>query len=109
MRRQILTDGSGRWFDLDTAERFDEATVWDGRNRISRATGSQWDHETLYHTKHGHWWSQWQGTLDRLEEIDEAEAARWLIQNGYDPAEYGLTTVAGELEVWPTIPATEWW
>ena len=51
--------------------------MWDGRKRISRATGSQWDHETLDHTKHGHWfrhwWSQWQGTLDRWEEIDEAE------------------------------------
>jgi hypothetical protein len=42
MRRQALTDGTGRWFDLDKAERFEEATFWDGRNRISLATKSQW-------------------------------------------------------------------
>ena len=53
MRRQALTDGTGRWFDLDAAKRFDEATIWDGRNRISLATGSQWDHEALYRT--GQW------------------------------------------------------
>jgi hypothetical protein len=94
MRRQALTDGSG-WFDLDSAERFDEATIWDGRNRISLATGSQWDHEALYRTANGrwvkHWWSQWQGTV--------AEAAAWLVQNGYDPAETGLADQAQALEV----------
>ena len=102
MRRQALTDGSGRWFDLDTAERFDEGTVWDGRNRISLATGTQWDHETLYRTKSGrwikHWWSQWQGTVDRWEEIPEAEAAAWLVRNGYDLDELGLSVWTSVLE-----------
>jgi len=41
MRRQPLTDGSGRWFDLDSAIRFEEATFWDGNNRRSKSTGSQ--------------------------------------------------------------------
>jgi len=103
MRRQALTDGSGRWFDLDRSVRYEEATFWDGRNRISRATGSQWDHEVLYRTAGGrwvkHWWSQWQGSVDRWEEIDPVEAAGWLVRNGYDPAEAGLEAVAGELEV----------
>ena len=103
MRRIALTDGSGRWFDLDSAEKFDEATFWDGRNRISRATGSQWDHETLYRTKSGHWvkhWqSQWQGSVDRWELISDDEAARWLIQNGYDLVEHGLGQLAGQLEL----------
>jgi len=103
MRRQALTDGTGRWFDLDAAKRFDEATIWDGRNRISLATGSQWDHEALYRTASDRWikrwWSQWQGTVDRWEEISPAEAAAWLVQNGYDPTETGLADQAQALEV----------
>jgi len=102
MRRVALTDGSGRWFDADSATRYDEATEWDGRNRISLATGSQWDHECLYRTRGGrwirHWWSQWQGTVDRYEEVTLEEAAAWLVRNGYDPDEVGLADVAGRLE-----------
>ncbi|WP_038040171.1 hypothetical protein [Thermorudis peleae] len=89
MKRQVLTDGTGRWFDREKATRFDEAREWDGRNWVSKATGSQWDHEELYRTKSGrwirHWWSQWQGSTDRWEEVTEAEAVRWLLQNDYEP------------------------
>lgn len=89
MRRVALTDGSGRWFDLDAAERFDEATIWNGNNHVSCATGSQWDHEVLYRTKGGrwilNWWSQWQGSLPKWTEISNGEAARWLSVNGHDP------------------------
>jgi len=103
MRRQALTDGTGRWFDLDKAERFEVATFWDGRNRISLATGSQWDHECLYRTVSGrwikHWWSQWQGTVDRWEEISEAEAAAWLVRNEWDPEEAGLGEQVRGLEL----------
>jgi len=103
MRRIALTDGSGRWFDLDSAEKFDEATFWDGRNRISLATGSQWDHETLYRTKSGHWvrhwWTQWEGAADQWTLISADEAARWLVRNGYDPAEYGLGQLVAQLEL----------
>ena len=101
MRRVALPDG--RWFDVDSAEKFEEATFWDGRNRISRATGSQWDHETLYRTKAGHWvkhwWSQWQGSVDRWEVVDDDEAARWLVRNGYDPAGHGLAELVEQLEL----------
>ncbi|MBZ5574867.1 MAG: hypothetical protein LAO09_23685 [Acidobacteriia bacterium] len=45
MTRQALTDGSGAWFDRSAAEAFEESTTWDGRNHISDATGSQWNHE----------------------------------------------------------------
>ena len=45
MRRQATTDGSGSWFDLDKAESFEEETQWNGNNHISKATGSQWEHE----------------------------------------------------------------
>lgn len=103
MRRQALTDGSGRWFDLDTATCYEEATFWDGNNRRSRATGSQWDHEELYRTASGrwvkHWWSQWAGSVDRWEEISEAEAVAWLVQNEWDPDEAGLGAFAEGLEV----------
>ena len=27
---------------------WEEATRWDGNNNISKATGSQWEHETLH-------------------------------------------------------------
>jgi hypothetical protein len=51
MSRIALTDGSGRWFSDTTAEYFKEDTYHDGRNWISKATGSQTEHEGLYRTK----------------------------------------------------------
>jgi hypothetical protein len=30
-----------------------EAIYWDGSNQISKATGSQWNHETLYRSARG--------------------------------------------------------
>lgn len=89
MHRIALTDGSGRWFDLDAAERFDENTIWNGNNHISCATGSQWDHEVLYRTAGGRWvlhrWSQRQGTPPAWTEISNEAAAKWLVTNGYEP------------------------
>lgn len=89
--RQALPDG--RWFDPERATRYEESTVWDGHRRISRATGTPWDHEVLYRTERGHWilyrWSQWQGVADHWEEISPEEAVRWLLRNGHDvPDEY---------------------
>lgn len=96
-KRIPLTDGSGRWFSPDSAAKFSEATRWNGNNHISRATGSQWDHETLYYTKSGRWvlnhWSQWQGSLEKYTEITESEAVSWLVNNEY--------TEAGDLEGLP--------
>lgn len=100
MQRQALPDG--RWFDINQASRFEEATEWDGRNRISKATGSQWDHEELYLTANGHWilhrWSQWQGVPDTWSEIEPEEAVRWLIRNGHEVPE-GYEELVRELEV----------
>lgn len=85
MARTTLTDGSGRWFDDSAAVRFAEAKRFDGHNHISVPTGSQWDHETLYYTRGGRWvlssWSQWQGSTERYEQIDESDAIRWLSVN----------------------------
>lgn len=89
MKRQALTDGSGKWFNIDSAEVFDEDTNWNGNNHISVNTGSQWDHEKLYRTKSGRWvlcsWSQWQGSTDSWVEIDNEAAAKWLAMNDHEP------------------------
>ncbi len=81
MARQVI-DGGG-WFETDSAVLFGEMQRWDGRNHISRATGSQWDHEQLYHTRNGQWvlneWSQYQGSLETHTQIDEDTAIDWLV------------------------------
>jgi hypothetical protein len=86
MRRQSLADGG--WFDLDRAEEIEEGTRWNGSNHISLATGSQWDHETLYITRTGRFalyhWSQWQGSGESCREINATDAAEWLILNEKD-------------------------
>lgn len=80
-----LTDETGRWFDEDEAIKFDEDTRWDGQNRISVATGSQWEHERLFYTSSGVWvlrrWSQWQGSTESYEELTQDAATRWLSRN----------------------------
>jgi hypothetical protein len=82
-----MTDGTG-WFDDTHAVKFTEATRWNGNNHISRATGSQWDHQALYYTRSGNWvlngWSQWQGSLETYTKVDETEAIQWLIDNEHD-------------------------
>lgn len=88
MDRRVLTDGTNRWFDYDAATVFDEGRRWDGRNHISLATGSQWQHEQLIRTAGKQWivwhWSQWQGSTDSYESLTDAEAAAWLVRNEHD-------------------------
>lgn len=76
----------GTVINTDKAKQsWSEATDWNGSNQISRATGSQWHHETLYESRKGRfykvWMSQYQGTPSRAEWISEQEAVRWLIHN----------------------------
>ena len=82
-----VKDGSGRYFDLNTATQYNEGTEFDGNNMISIATGSQWEHEKLYHSASGTWilnhWSQWQGSTERDTVIDDTAAAIWLANNGH--------------------------
>jgi hypothetical protein len=82
--RVALTDGSNSWFDSDSATKFDEDKYHDGRNFISKATGSQWAHEELYYTKSGNWvlceWSNYQGTKTTYTKVDESDAIDWLIR-----------------------------
>ena len=87
MSRVPMTDGSGSWFNPESSVLFKEDRNFDGRNHISVATGSQWDHESLYYTRSGKWvlhsFSDWQGALDTYEVIEESTAVSWLISNSH--------------------------
>jgi len=78
-----------------------EEKDWNGNNWISRATGSQWEHETLYKTRKARYWlehtSQWQGHGAHAEFVSEHEAVRWLLANEYDLPE-DLEPLRAEIE-----------
>ncbi len=88
MARIALTDDSGRWFDTEKADLWEEETWWDGNNQISKATGEKFDHQALYRTQKGVWvlhtWSQWQGRPELYEEIEEQQALRWMAKQGIE-------------------------
>jgi hypothetical protein len=72
--------------DTDNAmAKYEEATDWNGQNHISRPTGSQWDHETLYRSTKSRWYiehtSQWEGKLPSAEWVTAEQAAAWLALN----------------------------
>lgn len=77
--------GGTAWFDLSTSVTFEEGMYWDGRNNISNATGSQWDHEILLFTRKGKWvlnsYGSSCGQYDRYTVISEASAVEWIVQN----------------------------
>lgn len=82
---------TGRWFDSEKAECFKEDTFWNGSNRISKSTGSQWHHEAIYVTKSGVFilnkYSDFQGSRDTYEIIEKEEAAEWFVKNEYSDDE----------------------
>ncbi len=86
MSRISLKEGG--WYDHSTTVVYGENTQWDGSNHISRATGSQYDHEQLHLTKGGSWVlsanSQWEGRLESATQVDSGRAAAWLCRNEYD-------------------------
>ncbi|HET8684961.1 MAG TPA: CopG family transcriptional regulator [Micromonosporaceae bacterium] len=93
MARTNIIDEDGRvtgWFDPDLAEEYAESTYWDGHNRRSTQTGSQWDHEILYHTSGGRWvlytYSNRQGVPDGYAFVTPDRAREWLIKNEDDKA-----------------------
>lgn len=84
MARYRMDDGTV--VDTDNAkDMWEEATYWDGRNHISKATGTQWDHQRLYKSRKGRYYlerySQWQGSKPSAEWISKREAATWLLAN----------------------------
>ena len=89
-------NAKSQWFDRDKATPYEEETRHDGNNFISVATGSQWEHEKLYKTASENWvfhsWSQWQsGNREVYELIPFADAVKWLVKNGHDLGDIGLT------------------
>ena len=70
----------------NASQSWDEDTRWDGNNHISVATGTQWNHQTLYRSRKGRYYveheSQWQGTLPHADWVSTHEAVRWLLANG---------------------------
>lgn len=84
MARFEMDDGVVVDTDKATAS-WDEATRWDGRNHISKATGDQWLHEMLYRSAKGRYYvvreSQWQGSVPAARWLSPEEAARWLLAN----------------------------
>ena len=86
MSKYRMDDGTV--VDTDKAQQsWGEATFWDGRNHISKASGSQWNHQTLYRSRKGRYYvehtSQWQGSRDHVEWVSNEEAARWLLHNDH--------------------------
>ena len=85
--RISLTNGSNTWFDADKAERYKEATRWDGNNWVSIATKSPWYHERLYKTASGKWvlktWSDYEREPEEYTIISEQTAYDWLTRNGH--------------------------
>lgn len=76
--------GDGKWFDVETAEHWQEAT-W-RKGNLSRVPGSQWGHEALYRTARGRWilhtWSNYpKGTPETWGEIGPERAIVWLVDN----------------------------
>lgn len=74
--------------DTDMAATFwNEETEWDGNNHVSKATGSQWEHETLYESSKGRYYvvhtSQWQGSRPYARWLTDEDAARWLLVNDH--------------------------
>ena len=88
MTRYRMPDSTVVDADLATAH-YEEATDWDGSNHISRNTGSQWEHETLYRSAKGRWYvvhtSQREGTLPHAQWLTPEQAAAWLLLNEHQP------------------------
>jgi len=72
----------------NATQSWEEATRWNGSNRISVATGSQWNHQELHRSRRGRYWiesySQWQGSTPHAEWISNRTAAEWLLANGHE-------------------------
>lgn len=85
-----MPNGQTGHFHSETATHYNEDTYYQGRNEVSRATGTPWDHETLYRTQHGRWvlntWGDRQGTPEAWRYTDAATAKSWLLRNHHDAA-----------------------
>lgn len=78
------------WFNDDSATLYKEDTRWNGNNHVSVNAVGPHGHQALYRTKGGRWvlnsWSDYQGSEDRYEFIDDQTAKDWLLRNDEDAA-----------------------
>ena len=75
---------NGAIVDTDNANKvWEEDTIWNGNNHIGKATGSQWEHQTLYKSRKGRYYieyeSDWEGSHPHVEWVSREKAARWLL------------------------------
>jgi hypothetical protein len=85
--------GDGSIANTDLAQRhWQEDTYHDGFCRISRATGTQWNHESLYLSRNNRFYvvssSQWEGSQDSARYVSNEEAVKWLLVNGHEVPEF---------------------
>ncbi len=100
MARYRMDDGTV--VDTDKAiSTWEEATRFDGRNLISVATGSQWEHQTLYKSRKGRYYiehdSAYRQGRSHVEWVSPEEAARWLLLMGGELPE-DLALYADDIE-----------
>jgi len=79
----------GRVLNTDKASaEWEEAINWNGQNFVSRPTGSQWEHETLYRSSKGRYWlehrSDRPGSRPHAELVTNQRAAAWLLANDHE-------------------------
>ena len=87
MSRYRMEDGTVVDTENSTS-RWGEERDHDGSNFISRATGSQWEHQTLFRSRRGRYYvvhvSDWQGSHPHAEWVSPEEATRWLVLNEHE-------------------------
>ena len=79
----------GRVLNTDKASaEWEEAINWNGQKFVSRPTGSQWEHETLYRSSKGRYWlehrSDRPGSRPHAELVTNQRAAAWLLANDHE-------------------------
>ena len=99
MTRYRMDDGTVIETDNAT-QSWEEASDHDGSDLISRATGSQWAHETIYRSRKGRYYvehtSNYRERRPHVEWVSPEEAARWLLHQGHDLPE-GLARLESEV------------
>lgn len=96
----IYRMGDGTVVKTGNATRmWEETRTFDGRNRIGDYSRSQYSWATLYRSRRGRYYveyeSNWQETPRRAEWVSPEEAARFLILCGYDLPEELLEAARG--------------
>jgi len=100
---RVTIEQTGAWFDRDEATKWDEDTLIDSKgNRISVATGTQWDHEALYRTRKGTYvlnrWRNGEADKEAYFKITKWDAVTWLIRNA-EPLPSDLSDTVDEMEI----------